>query len=204
MNFLAQVTFGDTTIPASQALPPAGFNQIAFRPACPQMVQVGQANGLTAWTLPMPDGAVVTLLELPPMALNQAYLTLDSYGLCKVGGDTVPVLYSRQLPQTQIVAPVVAPTQAGTLAAGGTQPADLAPTSETQGGGLIPLIAGSVVLLAIAAGVVAYSRRKPKGIKASTAAPAPEAQPSKATKAPKPPDRTATRRSQLDDLLGGE
>jgi hypothetical protein len=204
MKFLAQATFGDTTIPASQALPPAGFDQIAFRPACPQMVQVGQANGLTAWTLPMPDGAVVTLLELPPMALNQAYLTLDSYGLCKVGGDTVPVLYSRQLPQTQIVAPVVEPTQAGTLAAGGTQPADLSPTSDPQGGGLIPLIAGSVVLLAIAAGVVAYSRRKPKGIKASTAAPAPGAQPPKATKAPNPPDRTESRRSQLDDLLGGE
>ena len=200
MKFLAQATFGDTTIPASQALPPAGFDQIAFRPACPQMVQVGQANGLTAWTLPMPDGAVVTLLELPPMAIDQAYLTLDSYGLCKVGGDTVPVLYSRQLPQTQIVAPVVDPTQAGTLAAGGTQPADLAPTSEPEGGGLIPLIAGSIVLLAIAAGVVAYSRRKPKGIKGSTAAPGPGAQPSKA----KQPDRTESRRSQLDDLLGGD
>ena len=203
MKFLAQATFGDTTIPASQALPPAGFDQIAFRPACPQLVQVGQANGLTAWTLPMPDGAVVTLLELPPMAIDQAYLTLDSYGLCKVGGDIVPILYSRQLPQTQIVAPVVAPTQAGTPAASGTQPADLAPTSEPDGGGLIPLIAGSIVLLAIAAGVVAYSRRKPKGIKGSTAAPAPGAQSSKATKA-KQPDRTATRRSQLDELLGGD
>ena len=200
MKFLAQATFGDISIPASQALPPAGFDQIAFRPACPQMVQVGQANGLTAWTLPMPDGKVVTLLELPPMAIDQAYLTLDSYGLCKVGGDTVPVLYSRQLPQTQIVAPVVDPTQAGTLAAGGTQPADLAPTSEPEGGGLIPLIAGSIVLLAIAAGVVAYSRRKPKGIKGSTAAPGPGAQPSKA----KQPDRTESRRSQLDDLLGGD
>ena len=200
MKFLAQATFGDISIPASQALPPAGFDQIAFRPACPQMVQVGQANGLTAWTLPMPDGKVVTLLELPPMAIDQAYLTLDSYGLCKVGGDIVPVLYSRQLPQTQIVAPVASPTQSGTLAAGGTHPADLAPTSEPEGGGLIPLIAGSIVLLAIAAGVVAYSRRKPKGIKGSTAAPGPGAQPSKA----KQPDRTESRRSQLDDLLGGD
>ena len=56
------------------------------------------------------------------------------------------------------------------------------------------------MLLAIAAGVVAYSRRKPKGIKGSTAAPGPGAQSTKALQ----PDRAATRRSQLDDLLGGD
>ncbi|MGF1519867.1 MAG: hypothetical protein ACFCVB_18975, partial [Nodosilinea sp.] len=61
-QFIAQATFGDITIPASQALPPAGFDTVAFRPACPQVVPVGQANGLTAWTLPMPDGQVLALL----------------------------------------------------------------------------------------------------------------------------------------------
>lgn len=198
MKLFAQATFGDTTIPASQALPPAGFDNVAFRPACNQVVPVGQPSGTTAWTLPMPDGAVVSLLELPAaMDTTSAWKELDSYGLCKIGGDTVPILYSRQLPERSMVAPVV---EAST---GGTQPADLAPTSEPQGGGIVGMVAGSVVLLAIAAGVVAYSR-KPKAIGAAPAAPAGPAPEAKTTPKAKQPDRASTRRSALDDLLGGD
>jgi hypothetical protein len=208
MDLIAQAQFGDTSIPASQALSPAGFNQVAFRPACPQVVAVGQANGTTAWTLPMPDGANITLLELPSnLGVDTAWKELDSYGLCKIGGDVVPVIYTRQLPERSMAAPIV---EAST---GGTQPADLAPTSEPQGGGMIGLVAGSVLLLAMAAGVVAYSRRKPKAV-APSAAPSSAAPSSAApsgfppappwTKLDKPPQRVATRKADLDDLLGGE
>ena len=62
---ISQATFGETNIPASQSLSPAGFDHVAFRPACDQVVPVGQANSTTAWTLPMPDGQVLSLLELP-------------------------------------------------------------------------------------------------------------------------------------------
>jgi len=189
-TLISQATFGDVRIPPSQALSPAGFDQVAFRPACPQVVPVGQANGLTAWTLPMPDGAVLTLLELEPMATPQAHVTLDSYGLCKVGGDIVPILYSRQLPQRSFAAPVVE------ASAGGTQPADLAPTSEPQPTAIGSVLAGSAMLLLIAAGVVAFTRRKPKAIGAGPARPAPQAK-------AKTPGRSDNRRSQLDDLLGG-
>lgn len=192
MPLLAQATFGDTTIPASQALPPAGLDQVAFRPACAQVVPVGQGNG-TAWTLPMPDGEVITLLELPRLDTSTAWKELDSYGLCKVGGDIVPIIYSRQLPQRSMASPV-----AEASSAGGTQPADLAPSREPASGGLIGLAAGSVLLLTIAAGVVAYSRRKPKAPSAAKATP--KAKQGKG----KPPQRVATRRNDLDDLLGGE
>lgn len=192
-QMIAQLTFGDTIIPASQALPPAGHDAIAFRPACTQVVPVGQANGSTAWTLPMPDGRVATLLELPHnLDATTAYKELDSYGLCKIGGDTVPILYSRQLPERSMASPIVEASQWS------TQPsADIQPTSEPQGGGMVGMIAGSVFLLAIAAGVVAYSNRKPK---AFGNAPAPETK----TKAKaKQPDRASSRRSALDDLMGG-
>jgi hypothetical protein len=183
---LGQATFGDVNIPASQVIPPAGFDQVAFRPSCPQVVPVGQANGLTAWTLPMPDGANLTLLELEPMDTTQAHMVLDSYGLCKIGGDAVPIVYSRQLPQRSIAVPVVEAT-------GGTQPTDLSPTSEQpQGGGIVGLMVGSIALVAIGAGLVAYTRRKPQPLGAGPA-------PAESPKAKAQPDR----RNALDDLLGG-
>jgi hypothetical protein len=197
-QLISQATFGGVTIPASQALPPAGFDQVAFRPACPQVVPVGQANGLTAWTLPMPDGANLTLLELEPMSEAQAHMTLDSYGLCKVGGDPgVPILYSRQLPQRSFAAPVVEARATDAP----TPPADLAPADAApQSGGIGGVLAGSVVLVVLALWFISKVRGQPKPLGAGPAGPTTKAAPPKA----KTLGRNATRRSQLDDLLGGD
>lgn len=185
-DLISQATFGDITIPAHQALPPAGFSQVAFRPACPQLVPVLQANGLTAWTLPMPDGANLTLLELEPMDEARAHITLDSYGLCKVGGDMVPIIYSRQVPQQDVLAPTLAPT--ATVAAVASSAESAPAPASGSGNGLIGMVAGSLLLLVMAAGFVVLNRRQPKGT-------APRPTPARR------PDSQADRTSAVEDLL---
>lgn len=96
------VEYGGIHIPGHQAQPPAGHPDIAFRPACNQVDPVLQANGLVAHTIPLPDGGLRILHEMPPMDGTQATLHLDGMGLCKIGGDTVPIVMSSQLPQRSI------------------------------------------------------------------------------------------------------
>jgi hypothetical protein len=184
------ITFGDIRIPPSQALPPAGFDQVAFRPACVQTVPVGQADGSIAWTLPMPDGLILTLLELPPSGEVEAYMTLDSYGLCKIGGDIVPVLYARQLPQRAVVAPVVQAMPATTAMAATTAVPQIEATP-SGGSGLGSLLIGSAALLIMAAVVVNVSRKK----ESVEAGPAPVRN--------RPKGKPTARRGQIDSLLGG-
>jgi hypothetical protein len=142
----------------------------------------------------MPDGQVLSLLELPStLDATSAHKELDSYGLCKIGGDIVPIIYTRQLPERSMATPLLAATESS------APPTGLAPTAEPQGGGMGGMVGGSIVLLALAAGVVAFTRRKPQPLGAGSAGPK---QPTAAAK-PKAPQRTDSRRSQLDDLLGG-
>ena len=96
------MTYGGITIPGPQAQPPAGHDDIAFRPACHQVGAVFQANGLVAHTIPLPDGSIRTLVEMPPMDGAKVVRELDTAGLCKVGGIDVPIIFTDQLPQQSI------------------------------------------------------------------------------------------------------
>jgi hypothetical protein len=96
------IAYGGTTIPGPQAQPPAGHDDIAFRPACSQVGAVFQANGLVAHTIPLPDGSIRTLVEMPPMDGAKVVRELDTAGLCKVGGIDVPIIFTDQLPQQSI------------------------------------------------------------------------------------------------------
>ena len=105
-------TVGGHQIPTAQAMPPAGHNDLGFRPACTQLQEIGQANGLTAWAISLPDGGRRVLAEYEPMATSLAYSYLDASGLCKVGGADVPIVWASQLPQRSTARPtasVVAP-----------------------------------------------------------------------------------------------
>jgi hypothetical protein len=96
------ISYGGITIPGPQAQPPAGHPDIAFRPACGQVGAVLQANGLVAHTIPLPDGGIRILREMPPMDGGKVVRELDTAGLCKVGGIDVPIIFADQLPQQSI------------------------------------------------------------------------------------------------------
>ena len=96
------MTYGGVSIPGPQAQPPAGHPDIAFRPACSQVGAVYQANGLVAHTIPLPDGGIRILREMPPMDGGKVVRELDTAGLCKVGGIDVPIIFTDQLPQQSI------------------------------------------------------------------------------------------------------
>jgi hypothetical protein len=100
-----------TTIPSQQTLSPAGHPDIAFRPSCGQLGEVLQANGLTAYTVNLPDGNVRILEEMPPRPRTDAEFDLDAAGLCKIGGVNVPIVFASQLPEPAVVAPEVAPVE---------------------------------------------------------------------------------------------
>ena len=133
------ITFGGVAIPGPQAQPPAGHPDIAFRPACDQVGAVLQANGLVAHTIPLPDGSIRTLVEMPPMDGAKVVRELDTAGLCKVGGIEVPIIFTDQLPQKTI----------GQVAARVSDGPPVA-TVATEGGGFswgtVALLAGGVAV----------------------------------------------------------
>ncbi|MDA0269059.1 MAG: hypothetical protein O3A14_19390 [Cyanobacteria bacterium] len=194
------ITFGGVAIPGPQAQPPAGHDDIAFRPACTQLVSVYQANGLNAFTVPLPDGTIRTLAELPQMSPGQAHAWLDSSGLCKVGGIDVPILFTDQLPQQQ-TARVSASVMEGTPVPDGVPIAAIA----SEGGGvpLLPLSLGLVVL--VGAGVAVWGFRS--GLFAGWFLPVAVAQNKRTSPHPQPPpvndaEPTAGADDLIDELWG--
>ncbi len=137
--------FGGVTIPGTQAQPPAGHDDIAFRPACGQVGAIFQANGLNAYTIPLPDGSLRTLVEMPPMPPLQAHKEMDSSGLCKVGGVIVPILFADQVPQPSIARVTGSVNSAASVA-----------TVDVENGGwpLWPLGLGALAIAAL--GTAAY------------------------------------------------
>ena len=131
------LTFGGVTIPGPQAQPPAGHDDIAFRPACTQVGLVLQANGKVAHTIPLPDGTLRTLVEMPPMTAADAAREMDAMGLCKVGGIDVPVIFTDQLPQQQTAR----------VSASVVNAAPVATVAEGQGFPVLPLGLGLVALV---------------------------------------------------------
>jgi hypothetical protein len=120
-----------SNIPESQNRPPAGLGDVlAYLPACND-VQYRTVNGVAEFYVTRADGSEVVLYQGPP---NQFWQTwLDSAGLCKVGGESVPItapdslLTLSQRPTVTNVTPPAAPPY-----------------------GVIGLVLGAVVLVAIA------------------------------------------------------
>jgi hypothetical protein len=82
-----------TIVPPFQSMPPAGHHEaLAYRPACSQLVPSLNADGLTDWTVTLPDGTQYTLATIAPMPESQSHAALDASGLCKVGGADVPIV----------------------------------------------------------------------------------------------------------------
>ena len=146
------MTYGGITIPGPQAQPPAGHDDIAFRPACGQVGAMMQANGLVAHTINLPDGTIRVLAEMPPMDGGRVVRELDTAGLCKVGGINVPIIKSDQLPQ-QSIARISA-------SVGDAPPVT---TIASEGVPLLPIGIGAVVLAGAVGGVVWWRSRGGNG-----------------------------------------
>lgn len=163
LNGTSAISYGDITIPAFQAQPPAGHPDIAFRPACRQLNVVGQANGMTAYTLWMPDGQTRVLYEVDETVdFMSALSMLAEYGICKSGGIAdgvidVPIIYTSQLPMTQVVQPSVEPINSNT-----NNLVEPASSTAPQGdaGGIMGLGIGGVVAGAMFLGYRALSGRR--------------------------------------------
>lgn len=81
-----------TAIPEHQQIGPAGHHHaIAYRPGCQQLLSQLNPQGLTDWFVTMPDGSQYILATIPPTTPNPL-IWLDSSGICKTGGEIVPIL----------------------------------------------------------------------------------------------------------------
>ncbi|NJN22040.1 MAG: hypothetical protein HC812_13730 [Leptolyngbya sp. RL_3_1] len=144
------LTYGGITIPGPQAQPPAGHPDIAFRPNCPQVGAMMQANGLVAHTINLPDGTIRVLAEMPPMDGAKVVRELDTAGLCKVGGIDVPLIFTDQLPQKTI---------ARISASAGDAPPVVTIASEAGGLPLVPIGLGALLVAGAIAGVAWWRSR---------------------------------------------
>ena len=90
-------------IPSQQTLSPASAPDLAFRPACTQLVAVPtNVEGFTSYGVQDPAGAgFIPLNNTIPtaMPIDQVYTFLGAEGNCKVSGIDVPILYKNQLPK---------------------------------------------------------------------------------------------------------
>ena len=178
------IMVGGHQVPTAQAMPPAGHEDIAFRPACTQLQEIGQANGLTAWAISLPDGGRRVLAEYEPMATSLAYSYLDASGLCKVAGADVPIVWASQLPQRSTARPtasVVAPN----------------PIDEPS----IPWWRGDLPMILLGLVMMAYTANRIRINRLSSADLEPESLPE--AQEPRAAATTSAEPDFLDDLLGG-
>ncbi|MEO1299122.1 MAG: hypothetical protein AAFW75_25765 [Cyanobacteria bacterium J06636_16] len=140
------IEFGGVVIPSQQALSPATHDDIACRPACRQLVPIRQGEWVF-WTVTLSDGQQRTLQTFPPMATEDAYLYLDAHGLCKLGGENIPLVYTSQVPQRQVAQFSVTPTGGDVSTAGqNIQTVTPQPPSASP---WLAIVLGTVVLLVI-------------------------------------------------------
>ena len=67
------IEFGGVTIPSQQTLSPATHDDIAFRPACSQLVPIQQGEWVF-WTVTLSDGEQRTQKSIHPMPTEDAYI----------------------------------------------------------------------------------------------------------------------------------
>jgi len=147
--------FGGVTIPSQQTLAPASAPNIAFRPACSQLVPIEQ-KGQVLWTVTMSDGARVELATYEPMPEQAASFWLDAEGICKINGVEVPLVYIDQVPQRQVAQVTTTPELSAGSATGqtGQDVQTVTPTITSVGPNWVPIAIGAPLLLVVAGLVV--------------------------------------------------
>lgn len=145
------VNYGGVTIPSQQTLSPATAKNIAFRPACTQLVPIEQGNRIF-WTVTMADNKRIELAAYTPMSVQEAHFWLDAEGICKIGGVEVPLVYADQVPQRQVAQVTTTPQlTTGNSPGQAGQPAPTVTPQLTGNGPNWRLIAvGAPILLVIA------------------------------------------------------
>ena len=189
---MTDINFGGVTIPSQQTLSPAGHDDIAFRPACTQLVPIQRENTIF-WTITLSDGQQRVLQHFPPLPQQAAFYELDAYGICKIGGADVPLVYTSQAPQRAVATVTTTPElPAGSdVSQAGQRVGTVAP--ETADAGAMPMWAmgagGLLLLLVIGFLFKATQGDRPKPQPRKTA---PKAQPG------------ADANSALSDIFGGD
>ena len=189
---MTDINFGGVTIPSQQTLSPAGHDDIAFRPACDQLVPIQRGNHIF-WTITLSDGNQRVLQHFPPLPQLDAYKELDSYGICKLGGEHIPLVYTSQVPQRAVATVTTTPElpAGGDVSQAGQSVGTVAP--DTADAGAMPLwaiAAGGLVLLL----VIGFLFKATQGDRR---------RPQQRQAAPKPkPCNDAS--SALSDIFGGD
>ncbi len=143
--------FGGVTIPSQQTLAPASAPNIAFRPACSQLVPIERA-GQVLWTVTMSDGARIELATYEPMPEQAAYVWLDAEGICKINGVEVPLVYVDQVPQRQVAQVTTTPelSAGSNVNQAGQNVQTVTPTVPSAGPNWVPIAIGAPLLLIVA------------------------------------------------------
>ncbi len=183
---MTDIQFGGVTIPSQQTLSPAGHDDIAFRPACNQLVPVQYGSDIS-WTLTLSDGTLHHLQQFPPMPELDAFKELDSYGICKLGGEHVPLVYTDQVPQRQVAQFAVSPDTGADVSTAGQPVQAVTPAMPNNSMPLWAIASGGLLLITLAVGFVWLVRREDN------------------RKAQQPKSKqNSNNASALDNLFGGE
>lgn len=148
---MTDINFGGVIIPSQQTLSPATAKDIAFRPACSQLVPI-EMEGTVFWTITMSDGDRIELAAYAPMPEQEAHFWLDAEGICKINGVNVPLVYVDQVPQRQVAqvttTPELPPGNAENQPGQNIQ--TVTPQAPSAGPNWLPMVIGGPILLVIA------------------------------------------------------
>ncbi|MGD1930963.1 MAG: hypothetical protein ACFB12_18845 [Leptolyngbyaceae cyanobacterium] len=144
------VNYGGVTIPSQQTLSPATAKNIAFRPACTQLVPIEQGNHIF-WTVTMADNKRIELAAYTAMSVQEAHFWLDAEGICKINGVEVPLVYVDQVPQRQVAQVTTTPELSdGNITSQGEQGIQsVTPQAPSAGPNWLPIAIGAPILLVI-------------------------------------------------------
>ena len=144
------VNYGGVTIPSQQTLSPATAKNIAFRPACTQLVPIEQGNHIF-WTVTMADNKRIELAAYSRMSTQEAHFWLDAEGICKINGVEVPLVYTEQVPQRQVAQVTTTPElpagDAGNQLGQGVQ--SVTPKAPSAGPNWLSIAVGAPILLIV-------------------------------------------------------
>jgi hypothetical protein len=148
---MSDINFGGVVIPSQQTLSPATAKDIAFRPACSQLVPI-EIEGRIFWTVTMSDGDLVELAAYAPMPTQEAHFWLDAEGICKINGVEVPLVYIDQVPQRQVAQVTTTPELPAGSAVNqaGQAVQTVTPAVPSAGPNWLPMAIGAPILLLVA------------------------------------------------------
>ena len=148
---MTDINFGGIIIPSQQTLSPATDKDIAFRPACSQLVPI-EVEGRVFWTVTMSDGQRRELAVYAPMPEQEAHFWLDADGVCKIGGVDVPLVYVDQVPQRQVAQVTTTPAMGNEAAIdqAGQDVETVTPVAPSAAPSWLPIAIGAPILLILA------------------------------------------------------